>query len=304
MILSKLSIAIFLLRILTQRAYRWLLYAVMILSCITGLTFFFVTMLQCQPISYFWDKRIGTAGTCVAIDVVIGLAYLYSALNILCDFTIALLPIVIVKDLGMSRRLKMATVPLLGMGCVASGAVAVRLAYLETLRDPDFLCKQPRPWFLSRPWDSTDFRPSTDATVGIALWSTMEGGLAITAGCLACTRPIFKALSRCLGSISSSKWSNPKASRNQLRRKRYRITEDSTRSQEENMSRPGGRAGYADESGLDKAGFELTTTTTTTTTTELGYSVNHSASNGGKRGDALSGAGGSVAAASTRNWPL
>lgn len=139
MILSKLSIGIFLLRIVTDCISVRILYAAMILNVLTGVIYFFVTMFQCHPISYFWDKT--DAGNCISIDVIIGLGYLYSVLNIGCDFTFALLPIAIVRNLNMPRRLKMVTIPLLSMGCIASAGVVVRLAFLETLRDPDFLCE-------------------------------------------------------------------------------------------------------------------------------------------------------------------
>ncbi|CAN8098369.1 unnamed protein product [Discula destructiva] len=143
MILSKLSIGVFLLRIVTQRVHAWILYLVMALSSLTGLIFFFLTMLQCRPVSHFWDRVASGAGSCIDIDIIIALGYLYSALNILCDFTFALLPVAIVQKLNMPRRLKMATIPLLTLGCVASSGVVVRLAYVQTLRQPDFLCKPP-----------------------------------------------------------------------------------------------------------------------------------------------------------------
>lgn len=140
MILSKLSIGAFLLRIVVAKLHRWILYTAIFINILTGLIFFFVTMLQCNPISYFWNKETQT-GTCISIDIIIVLTYIYSAFNIICDFTFALLPIAIVQGLNMHRRLKIAIVPLLGMGCIASSAVVVRLAYIETFRDPDFLCK-------------------------------------------------------------------------------------------------------------------------------------------------------------------
>lgn len=143
MILSKLSIGVFLLRIVIAQAYLWILYSAMVLNLITGLVFFFVTMLQCQPVSFFWDKAPPAKGSCISTSVIIDLTFVYSALNILCDFTFALLPIAIVWRLNMPRRLKVATIPLLSMGCIASAGVVVRLAYVETFRNPDFLCMYP-----------------------------------------------------------------------------------------------------------------------------------------------------------------
>lgn len=52
----------------------------------------------------------------------------------------------------------------------ASSAVIVRLAYVETFRDPEFLY----------------------ATVPIAVWSEIEMSLAITAGSLSTLRPLYR----------------------------------------------------------------------------------------------------------------
>lgn len=56
----------------------------------------------------------------------------------------------------------------------ASSAVIVRLAYVPTFRDPEFLY----------------------ATVPIAIWSEVEMSLAITAGSLPTLRPLYKAAAK------------------------------------------------------------------------------------------------------------
>ncbi|KAK7747483.1 hypothetical protein SLS53_001738 [Cytospora paraplurivora] len=177
MILSKISIAIFLLRIIVEKIHLWLIYVALFINVLSGLVFFFVTLLQCHPLTYFWEQylpdKVGS-GSCISSDIIIALTYLYSSLNIICDFTFALLPIVIVKGLNMNKRLKIAIIPLLSMGCIASSAVVVRLAYVQTFADREYL----------------------------SIWSTVEAGLAVTAGSLACIRPLFKLLMQRLGGLS------------------------------------------------------------------------------------------------------
>ena len=56
----------------------------------------------------------------------------------------------------------------------ASSAVIVRLAYVQTFRDPEFLY----------------------ATVPIAIWSEVEMSLAITAGSLATMRPLYRLVAQ------------------------------------------------------------------------------------------------------------
>ncbi|KAF3761702.1 hypothetical protein M406DRAFT_221189, partial [Cryphonectria parasitica EP155] len=179
MILSKISIGLFLVRIIVKKITLHVIYLAMFLSVVTGLIFFFVAVLQCTPVSYFWNKT--QPGSCISVDIIIDMTFLYTALNIVCDFSFALMPIFIIRNLNMPKRMKMATIPLLSMGCLASGGAVVRMAYVERFRDADFL------------YD----------TVDIAIWSTVEAGLAITAGSLACVRPLFKLLLHQLGLTGS-----------------------------------------------------------------------------------------------------
>jgi len=73
------------------------------------------------------------------------------------------------------------------MGCIASAAVIARLPFVHYFNSPDFLCKF---LFFSI---SSPFRVLIYAgsTLDIAIWSTVEQGLAITAGSLATLRPLF-----------------------------------------------------------------------------------------------------------------
>ncbi|KAL6809507.1 hypothetical protein V8C40DRAFT_259173 [Trichoderma camerunense] len=175
MILTKISIGYFLLRITVERIHTWIIGSVMLVTVVTGIVFFFVTMLQCAPVSYFWDKTGN--GSCINIDVIIILTYIYSACSVICDFTFALLPIVLIMQLQMNSRTKIALIPIMLMACVASAAVVVRFPYVKDFKNIDFL------------WATTD----------IAIWSTTEQGLAITAGSLATLRPLFRKIAAKLG---------------------------------------------------------------------------------------------------------
>ncbi|KAI1848019.1 hypothetical protein JX265_002024 [Neoarthrinium moseri] len=175
MILSKVSIGCLLLRVAAKKMHTWIIYGAMVITVVTCMAFFLVTVCQCQPVSFFWNKA--QHGSCVSNEVIIGLAYLYSSCSVITDFTFALLPAWIIVGLQLKRRTKIALIPLMAMGCVASGAVVVRFAYLPRFRDPDFL------------W----------ATVDIAIWSTVEQGLAVAAGSLATLRPLIKLVGWKLG---------------------------------------------------------------------------------------------------------
>ncbi|EKG16040.1 hypothetical protein MPH_06734 [Macrophomina phaseolina MS6] len=178
----KVSIGFFLLRLTVHRVHIRIIWTAMMAIAITGIVFTFVTLFQCQPVSYFWTRVTGsTTGQCLDIFVIINLTYFYSAVNALCDFTFGLLPVFLVWNLNMSRRMKIAIAPILSMACIASCAILVRTAYCRDYLKPDFLY----------------------ATVDIAIWSTVECGLAITAGSLATLRPLIRVIRTKLRSHAS-----------------------------------------------------------------------------------------------------
>lgn len=116
MITSKMSIGYFLLRITVQKIHRMIIYVVVFLSVFTGLIFFFVTIFQCNPVTWFWYKH--GDGMCVDPKIIAALTYLYSAVSVICDFTFALMPLHMISGLQMRRGTKYALIPILGMACV------------------------------------------------------------------------------------------------------------------------------------------------------------------------------------------
>jgi hypothetical protein len=116
MITSKVSIGLFLLRVTVKPIHKWIIYCAMTISVFTGGVFFFVTLFQCTPISYFWNML--QPGYCVPIDVIIGLTFLYSACAIISDFTFAILPIFLIWGLNMPAKTRVMLIPVLGMACV------------------------------------------------------------------------------------------------------------------------------------------------------------------------------------------
>ena len=115
MICSKISIGYFLLRITVKRLHTWIIYGAMAITVMTGVVFFFVTIFQCNPVSYFWNKD--QKGTCVPVEVIIALTFLYSVFSVISDFTFAILPAFLISGLNMDRRTKTVLIPLFAMAC-------------------------------------------------------------------------------------------------------------------------------------------------------------------------------------------
>ncbi|KAH8434409.1 uncharacterized protein LDX57_012056 [Aspergillus melleus] len=170
-VLARLSIALSLLRLTVERVHSCMLYSATALSIVAGLIFFFFTVFQCQPVHYYWN-RTDTTGKCLNMDLLLGVVYMYSVAATICDFTIGLLPAFMVWQLKMHRRTKAAVAGLLGIGCVASSAVIVRMPFLHLSKDPEFLYQ----------------------TTQIAIWSHVEASLGLTAASLMTIRPLLRAV--------------------------------------------------------------------------------------------------------------
>ena len=52
------------------------------------------------------------------IQIIIAMTYVYSAFAALCDFTVGVLPIFLVRKLNMHRKTKIAVAGILGMACM------------------------------------------------------------------------------------------------------------------------------------------------------------------------------------------
>ncbi|KAK7954775.1 hypothetical protein PG996_015581, partial [Apiospora saccharicola] len=178
MMFSKISIAVFILRVTTNRYHAWAVWAVTVLTAGTCGAFILVTMFQCAPISAFWEEIPGLGrSACIHGRVIRDLAYIFSAGTLLIDLSLVVLPLMIVWKLKMSLRTKLGLSVLIFSGVVASVGVAVRFAYLDDFTQPDFL------------FDTSD----------IAIWSAVECGLAVTAGSLATLKPLCRLISQKLG---------------------------------------------------------------------------------------------------------
>lgn len=116
-IIAKISIIISLLRITIDRIHVIVLYTAMAMSIIVGLLFFFFTIFQCRPVDIFWN-RFTEKGTCIDVDVLIAIAYVYTAGAALTDLTIGLLPVFLIWNLKMNPRSKLAIVGILSIGCM------------------------------------------------------------------------------------------------------------------------------------------------------------------------------------------
>ncbi|GKZ24864.1 hypothetical protein AbraIFM66951_001709 [Aspergillus brasiliensis] len=174
-IFCKCSICIFLARITIKRPHLAFLYIIMTCTVLMGLVLMFSLLLQCRPVSYFWTRVAfdpTIEGTCVNTEVVIALTWAYSAVAACCDLAVGIVPFFIIRGLNMPLRRKVAAISICSISCIACCAVIVRIPYVPTFADRDFLY----------------------ATYEVAVWSNIEVGLGIFAGSLATLHPLLKRL--------------------------------------------------------------------------------------------------------------
>ncbi|KAJ5862015.1 hypothetical protein N7455_006083 [Penicillium solitum] len=195
--IARLSIATNLLRLTVERIHSWILYSIMVLSTAVGTVFLFFTIFQCRPVAYYWN-RSSTEGRCLEINTLLGIAYMYSGVAAACDFTLSCLPVFMIWRLQMNRGTKFVVSAILGLACIASMAVIIRMPFLHYAGKPDFLHE----------------------TTQVSIWSNVEASLGIAAGSLMTVRPLLRVLVNSFPILSSwSSWSSGEELRSRWKRR-------------------------------------------------------------------------------------
>ncbi|KAH6659439.1 hypothetical protein BKA67DRAFT_529592 [Truncatella angustata] len=178
----KISVGFSLLRICVRPAYARIIHFLMYATGLVGIVYFLMVLLQCRPMSTFWEQSPRTNDLCFKNSIVLGLTYTIAIMNCLADWAFSILPILVVKHLNMRRSTKVSLSAILGLAALGSIATVVRCFYIPTLLvGDDFLF----------------------ATTEVALWSTIEPGLGIIATSLAILRPLYRAMKIRIGLYGS-----------------------------------------------------------------------------------------------------
>jgi len=171
-IFIKASICATLLRITIQRKYAYILWALIAVTAVSNLVAFSAALARCKPVSATWNPA---AGTCLDQSIIITLTYVVSSVNIATDWSVAIIPIFILWNIQMRRKLKLITGSILGIGVLASCATIIRMPY------------------------SGAYSAKVDQLHGIGniiLWTVVECDLGIIAGSLPMLRTLFKSLTK------------------------------------------------------------------------------------------------------------
>ena len=110
----KSSICITLMRIAQKRGYLILLKTLVVLAAGLSSVGIVVVFNQCHPLNKYWDKTV--PGTCWPPIVATVLSYAASVSNVITDFTVALTPFFLLRNIQMRAKLKFYVQLILGLG--------------------------------------------------------------------------------------------------------------------------------------------------------------------------------------------
>ncbi|RDW89487.1 hypothetical protein BP6252_01519 [Coleophoma cylindrospora] len=113
----------------------------------------------------------GGSGTCLNSSIIADFTYAHSAVSVFTDWTLGVLPVFLVWDLHMNPRTKISVALILALGAIGSTATIVRIPFVNQLTN------------------TTDF---LYGTTDVAIWSTVEPGIGLTAAAMATLRPLFR----------------------------------------------------------------------------------------------------------------
>jgi hypothetical protein len=137
--LIKASVVFTLLRITTEKKYRWSLYIMQFIATVMAIVGILASLLYCRPVKAYWNPLLGTCGDFMTV---VKIGYAWTAVGIFTDWACAIIPFLIVRKLQMSSRNKTTVMVILGLAAVASTATIVRAPYLQYYLVPtDRLCK-------------------------------------------------------------------------------------------------------------------------------------------------------------------
>ncbi|PQE34083.1 cation-transporting atpase 4 protein [Rutstroemia sp. NJR-2017a WRK4] len=164
----KCSIAVTLLRIAdSRRRYVWTIWGIIAATAMSAIVFIIGVANICHPITTLWGET--TTGSC-NLQLNSDVSLFFSAIEIATDWSLAILPAVLLWNIKMKSRVKASVACILGLAAFASCATIVRLRYLSLYSDPaEFMF----------------------ATGKIGLWSIIEEGMGIFAGSLPALRPLL-----------------------------------------------------------------------------------------------------------------
>ena len=104
MVVFKISLGVFFLRIVVRAWHAIFIYMVMLISTTFGIAYFFVALWQCgNPVNILENKL---AGHCQSASAILGMGYTHAAVQAFTDWSFAILPVIILWNANIDLRSK------------------------------------------------------------------------------------------------------------------------------------------------------------------------------------------------------
>ena len=182
MMTVKISLGIFFARIVVASWHLMLIYVTIGVNIFSSAAAFFYCIFRCGPnVDRYVLQQLKNQCTSRGLDRF--MAYQSATFSTLTDLVFVVLPIVVLWNANMDRRSKLSVGFILCLAASACICSMVRFQYVDGLTQIDDFF-----------WNATN----------IAIWSTIECGASIIAGCLATLRPLLKRMFATAGTITKS----------------------------------------------------------------------------------------------------
>lgn len=132
----KASILMFYYRTFPHNRFKIAVWCVAALVGAWFITMIFLTVFQCTPISFVWNKTL--AGTCINVSA----SYMSTAIvNVITDFIIVVMPVPLILRLNMPNGRKLGVCAIFILGSIVIVASIVRPVTLQNFDIYDITCK-------------------------------------------------------------------------------------------------------------------------------------------------------------------
>ncbi|KAL8915510.1 MAG: hypothetical protein Q9171_000075 [Xanthocarpia ochracea] len=137
LMLSKISICLFLLRLSNFRRIRLGLHAMNIFLVTSHIPLTFLVIFQCSPISKYWRNPLDGPGRCFSKATVETIIIIQGISSIVSDFIFAGFPIILLWNVQLSKRTKVGLCLLMGLGVITGGICIGRTALSGQIKSMD-----------------------------------------------------------------------------------------------------------------------------------------------------------------------
>ncbi|KAL6717791.1 hypothetical protein ACLMJK_003876 [Lecanora helva] len=133
--LMKISICLFLLRIVETHVVVRSMYAIIAFVTLFTAISVFLFLGVCRPLRSYWT--VGVNGVCLSDRQLESVAIAQGTLSIVSDLILAILPIYFLRNLQISFRTKVGLCALMGLGVITAVCCTVRTALSGSMLDAD-----------------------------------------------------------------------------------------------------------------------------------------------------------------------